>query len=488
MRLSATDAAFLYAESASGPMHISSIFVIEGDIPFDKVFEHFDKRMHLLPAYMRKVAMVPFNMGHPKWVDDPDFDLKNHLHHHELPENSSYQDALDFAVTLNEPMLDRSKPLWANHVITGLGDKTLVLNCTHHCLVDGASGVELAQIIYDFDPNPAAPIPPENPRHTEKLQDGMALYQEALTENVRALTKINPSDWFPDNAEQRALIKRATSVFAKFITKPAITAPFNSSLVGPKRRVNYLKRPFGEIREVRRAFGGTINDVVLTVVSEGMARYLKNRKQSVDDKHMRIMCPVNVRTEDLKGALGNQVSAIFPLLPAWPMSPRNRLAAVCTEMNSIKENQDAQAMTLTSEAANGLWPVAMAPTQLVGTDLDPTIWAARFPLPIMPDLGWKPPNPGINFICTNVPGVQVPLYLAGHKVLDTIGLLILSGNVGFSTTVLSYNKELFINYICEPRLMPDLEVLTQSTNDAFDELLEAAREHAQTLSGTNESK
>lgn len=483
MRLSATDAAFLYAESVSGPMHISSIFVIEGEVDFDKVFDHFNNRMHLLPAYMRKIAMVPFNVGHPKWVDDPDFDLNNHLLHHILPEGSSFQDGLDFAVTLNEPMLDRSKPLWANHLITGLEGKTLMLNVTHHALIDGASGVELAQIIYDFDSDPTPPVPPANPRQVDKLQGGMELYQEALTENFRSLSKINPADWFPDNADQRNLIKRATTVFSNFLTKPAITAPFNASLVGPKRRVNYLNRPFSEIREVRRAFGGTINDVVLTVVSEGMARYLKNRKQAVENKHMRIMCPVNVRTEDLKGALGNQVSAIFPLLPAWPMEPRNRLAAVCTEMNSIKENQDAQAMTLTTEAADGVWPVAMAPTQLVGTDLDPTVWAARFPLPIMPDLGGQPPNPGINFICTNVPGVQVPLYLAGHKVLDTIGLLILSGNVGFSTTVLSYNKELYINYICEPRLMPDLEVLTQATNDAFDELLAAAREHAEQLSG-----
>jgi NRPS condensation-like uncharacterized protein len=160
----------------------------------------------------------------------------------------------------------------------------------------------------------------------------MELYQEALLENMRSLTKINPADWFPNSKEQRKLIQRATTVFSNFITKPAITAPFNSSLIGPKRKVNYLNRSFGEIREVRRAFGGTINDVVLTVVSEGMARYLKNRKQSVENKHMRIMCPVNVRTEDMKGALGNQVSAIFPLLPAWPMAPRSRLAAVCTEM------------------------------------------------------------------------------------------------------------------------------------------------------------
>jgi len=483
MRLSATDAAFLYAETASGPMHISSIFVIEGEPSFENVYTHFKDRIHLLPAYQRKVVMVPYSMGHPKWADDLDFDLNRHLFHHRLPEGSSHQDGLDFAVTINEAMLDRSKPLWENHFISGLDGKTLMLNITHHALIDGASGVELMQIIYDLSPNPTPPEPPAEPAPAAARQGPVELYQEALFENIRSLTKINPADWFPNNKEQRDLIRRATTVFSNFITKPAITAPFNSSLVGPKRKVNYLNRSFGEIREVRRAFGGTINDVVLSVVSEGMARYLKNRKQSVENKHMRIMCPVNVRTEDLKGALGNQVSAIFPLLPAWPMAARNRLAAVCTEMGGIKENQDAQAMTLTTEAANGVWPLAMAPTQLVGTDLDPTVWAAQFPLPIMPDLGWRPPNPGINFICTNVPGVQVPLYLAGHKVLETVGLLILSGNVGFSTTVLSYNKKLFINYICEPRLMPDIEVLTQATNDAFDELLAEARDHAEQLSG-----
>ena len=483
-RLSATDAAFLYAESASGPMHISSVFVIEGELTFERFFEHFDERMHLLPAYKRKIAMVPFNMSHPKWVDDPDFDLNNHLYHHELPADTPFQEALDFAVDLNEPMLDRSKPLWENHIVTGLPGLTLVLNRTHHCLIDGASGIELAQIMYDFDPDPTPPRPPEDASEVSQPPGQMELYNEAVQENLQALRDLKPAEWMPEGIKQRELIQRASKVFTDFVTKPAITAPFNRSMVGPKRRANFLKRSFSEIREVRRAFGGTINDVVLTVVSEGMARYLSTHSQRLDDKYMRVMCPVNVRTEDLKGTLGNQVSAIFPLLPAWPMNPRSRLAAICSEMENIKNNEDAQAVTLASEASSGIWPLAMAPTQVVGTSLDPTVWAARFPMPVMPDLGWQPPNVGINFVCTNVPGVQVPLYLAGHKVLDTIGLLILCGNVGFSTTVLSYNKELFINYICEPRLMPDLEVLTAATNDAFDELLASAREHVEELTGT----
>lgn len=484
MRLSATDAAFLYSESASGPMHISSVFVLEGELSYERFFEHFDARMHLLPAYKRRIAMVPFNVAHPKWVDDPDFDLSNHLHHHELPEGATFQEALDFTVKLNEPMLDRSKPLWANHIVTGLPGVTMVLNITHHCMIDGASGVELAQIIYDFDPDPKPPEAPKNEGEVAPIPGQMELYNEALRENMSALSAIKPADWMPGSGKQRDLMRHASKVFTDFVTKPAITAPFNTSLVGPKRKANFVQRSFGEIREVRRAFGGTINDVVLTVVSEGMARYLTHRNQVVDNKHMRVMCPVNVRTEDLKGALGNQVSAIFPLLPAWPMEATERLAAVCAEMENIKSNDDAQAMTLATEATSGIWPLAMAPTQVVGTPMDPTVWAARFPLPIMPDLGWQPPNSGINFVCTNVPGVQVPLYLAGHKVTATIGLLILCGNVGFSTTVLSYNKELFINYICDPRLMPDFEVLTESTADAFDELLAAAREQLATMTGT----
>ena len=120
VKLSATDAAFLYSETASGPMHISSVFVVAGELTYERFFQHFAQRMHLLPTYKRKIAMVPFNMSHPKWVQEPDFDLSKHLYHHELPAEVSFQEALNFTVDLNEPMLDRSKPLWENHIVTGL--------------------------------------------------------------------------------------------------------------------------------------------------------------------------------------------------------------------------------------------------------------------------------------------------------------------------------------------------------------------------------
>ena len=478
MRLSPMDASFLYTESASGPMHISSIYVLEGELSRGRVHEHFAERIHLVPSYRRKIAHIPLNLSHAKWVDDPDFDLGYHIRHHELPPDATLQDGIDAATKLNEPMLDRRRPLWLVYVITGIPDRTLILQMTHHAMIDGASGVELTTVIYDFQPTPREIEPPDAPWRPAAAQTGMDLFGEALRENLAKLGDASSRSLLPNTPKQRELVGRAAEVFGNFLMRPAITAPFNAGAVGPRRRVLYLKKPFGEIREIRRALGGTINDVALTVVSEAVARYLRAHGERVDRQHLRIMCPVNVRTEDQEGTLGNQVSAVFPMLPAWPMPSRARLAAVRTEMERIKGREEAQAMTLVSESAGRVWPLAMAPTQLVGTPLDPTALAARVPAPVPPNIGWRPPNPGINFVCTNVPGVQVPQYLAGHKVLDTIGLLVLTGNVGFSITILSYNKELFFGFICEPRLLPDLELIVEGVRAAFGDLLDEAHREA----------
>ncbi|NOX52657.1 MAG: DUF1298 domain-containing protein [Gammaproteobacteria bacterium] len=482
MRLTSSDASFLYAESHSGPMHIASIYVLEGELSFERAFSHIEERIHLIPSYRRKIALVPFNMGHPKWIDDPSFDLSNHVIHHSLPNGSSFDDALDAAVTLNEPMLDRTRPLWMIYVVSGVADQTLILQITHHCMIDGASGIELSTVIYDFDANGSPVEPAKETWQPAPEPSATELFSEALTENLAA-TSADLSRLRDQPTDAPPLLRRALGVMTNFVSRPAITAPFNAAMVGPRRRARYLKKSFGEIREIRRALGGTINDVVLTVVSEAVARYLKAHDEAVDNQMMRIMCPVNVRTENQKGALGNRVSAIFPMLPAWPMAVKSRLALVCAETEKIKANEEAQALTMATESGPTVWPLAMAPTQLVGTALDPTALVSKIPWPIPPSMGWRPPNLGINFICTNVPGVQVPQFLAGHKVTDTIGLLILSANLGFSITILSYNKELFFSFICEPRLLPDLELVVSNANDAFEELLDTARAHALELSG-----
>lgn len=465
-------------------MHISSINVLEGELSFEEVFKHFNDRLHLLPAYRRKLAQVPLNLAHPEWVDDPDFDLANHLIHSPLPAGTALEDAVDAAVSINETILDRSKPLWMTYIITGVPDKTLVLHETHHCMIDGASGVELLAIIYDFDVKGDPVKPPKESWRPEQPPGARELFNNALSENLKDLAETDWGRMLSTSGDQTDLMQRATKVMSDFITKPVVTAPFNAGVVGPRRRLAWMKQSFGEIREIRRALGGTINDVVLTVVSEAIAKYLQDHEERTEDQYMRIMCPVNVRTESQEGALGNQVSAIFPVLPAWPMEADQRLAVVTAETNRIKMNQEAQALTLMQENAPEPWPVALWPAQLVGTQYDPTAFAARFPMPMLPK-GFRPPNIGYNFTCTNVPGAQVPQYLCGHLVTDQIGLLVLTGNVGFSVTILSYNKTLFFGFISEPRLMPDVERIAETSAETFNHLLAKARERTASLQSTS---
>ena len=189
MRLSPMDASFLYTESVSGPMHVSSIYVLEGELSHARVHEHFAERIHLIPSYRRKIAHIPLNVGHPKWVDDPDFDLGYHIRHHELPAGATLQDGIDAATKLNEPMLDRSRLLWLVYVITGIPDRTLILQDDPPCndrrnLRRGTHHGDL-RLPADTagDRSPDVPWRPAGP------QTGMALFGEALQEISRSCAR-----------------------------------------------------------------------------------------------------------------------------------------------------------------------------------------------------------------------------------------------------------------------------------------------------------
>ena len=475
MRLSGTDASFVYTETASGPTHVSSIFVVDGELPFDKIFDHVQARLHLLPRFVKRMQFVPFNLAHPKWVNDPEFDLRNHVLLRTIPPDSTLEDAIDAAMEMNEPMLDRSRPLWKLCVVEGVAGKTLLLQIIHHAMIDGVSGVELSTILFDLDPNAGEPPPPAEPLQAEPLASAGELLGEAIRENFDQVRNRFAGASGNVSGERRELMATATQLMLNFILRPAITAPFNAGLVGPKRRFRWIQHDFGEVRDVRRSLGGTINDLVLTVVSEAVARYMQARGVDVEDKFLRIVCPVSVRREDEMGAIGNRVSAIFPVAPAWPMDVVERLQRICRETERIKAGGEAQALTLLMEQSDDMPPIAMAPSQLIGTAFDPTALAARLPLPVFPQLGAQIPNIGFNFTCTNVPGVQVPLFLLGHEIVDNVGVLLLTANLGLGIAIHSYNKKLFYAFLCEPRLLPDLEHLVEAADTVFKELQTAAR-------------
>ncbi len=480
MRLTASDASFLYFETASGPMHISSVNVIDGELSFDEVYQHFADRLHLVPAYRRKLAPVPMSIAHPQWVDDPDFDLANHVIDHELPEGSSLEDGIAAAVKLNEPLMDRARPLWYAYVIRGVPGKTLMLHGTHHCMIDGASGVELMAIIYDFVAEGENVPAPKAPWEPERVPPPATLFNDALAENMQALARTNWTQTLMPSSGRQAMMQRASRIMADFVTRPVVTAPFNAGLISQNRDLAWMGQSFGEIREIRRALGGTVNDVVLAVVTSAVADYLAAEGVDTDNQYMRVMCPVNVRTENQKGSLGNRVSAIFPVLPAWQMPLTQRLAAVVSEVERIKQNQDAQALASMQETQPQPWPVALWANQLVSTPLDPTAMAAAMP-PLRLPPGVRPPHIGYNFTCTNVPGPQVPQYLCGKLVDHQIGLMVCNGNVGFNIAILSYNNTVYFNFICDPTLLSNVDFIRERAAAAFEDLLTTARERTAAL-------
>ncbi len=472
MRLTAQDASFLYSETASGPMHVAGIAVIEGELDLETIRKHIATRLHLVPRYRQRLAMVPFNLAHPKWVDDPDFDLANHVKAHRLPDGSTIDDAIAAALKLNEPLLPRHRPLWMMHVIQGVENRTVLLQSGHHAMVDGASGIDISLVLFDLQKN--APPQAAEPWHPKPLPTPMELATEATLETLHSLMPDNPFKAANFTSERMELLRRALESMTRFLAEPVLTAPWNAAPVGPKRRFLWRKYAFAEFRRIRGLFGGTINDVVLAVVVEAAARYLKAHDENAADRHLRLMCPVNVRTEDERGTLGNRVSAIFPVFNAEPMPITERLQKVRWETEQIKNNREAQAIQLMMEATPNVPPVAMAPTWLIGTPWDPSAIAAKFPLPVPPSFGPRLPMLGFNLVCTNVPGVQTTQYLAGHRILDNLGVLVLTGTLGYGVVISSYNRNIYFNFICDPRLMPDLELMASNADDAFNELLAAA--------------
>ena len=477
MRLTLADSGFLYGETASGPLQTAGISIIDGEVPFERLYAHVAARLHLVPRFRKRLAWVPLNLAHPKWVDDPEFALENHVVHHPLPEGTTLQDAVDAAVELNEGLMDRSRPLWKYIVITGVPDRTLLLQQIHHAMIDGASAIHLSTVLLDYQADAEPPPPPKTEWRPEPAPSASELVTEAIKENMESFARSNPLSGFSQNGGGEgagSLLSRATKTITG-LTRPAITAPWNAGLLGPKRKMRWSTYQFGDFRQIRSVFGGTINDVALTIVSEGAARYLAQHEEASANRSFRIMCPVNVRTEDESGALGNQVSAIFPMLPAWPMDLEERHKRVCEETARIKEAKEAQALTQLQESGLSMPAMIMAPLQLVGTRFDPTAWSARHPAPVLPRLGPRPPLFGINFVCTNVPGVQVPQYIAGHEVLEQTAIMMLGGNMGYGIAVTSYNQQMILNYTCETRLLPDLENMVEFNESVFAELLNASQ-------------
>src|SRR6202521_742746 len=235
---------------------------------------------------------------------------------------------------------------------------------------------------------------------------------------------------------------------ARMMVRQIVAAPWNAGLVTPARSLAWLTVSFGDVRAIRNTLGGTVNDVVLAILSEAAARYLKHHEVRTNHAPLRIGCPVNVRRSSENAALGNRVSMMFPELPSEPMEVGERLQAVIRETERIKAGNEPQALELMLAGSDLIAPTVVGFGSVIGTnaiDLASRLGALAPGLTRMLTL----PPPGINFIATNVPGAQVPLFLEGRKMIEMVGLVPLGANLGYNVAIVSYNQKLIFGMMAE---------------------------------------
>jgi diacylglycerol O-acyltransferase / wax synthase len=478
-RLTNLDASFLYQESNVSQMHGGMIFFLRGELPFQKFFTHLRGRLHITRRYRQRLVFPLFNLAHPTLEDDPDFKLENHVQRRQLPAGVSEVDAVHEIIRYNNSrILDRSRPLWCMTLFEGMPGRSMVLFEMHHALVDGVSGFDLMNRLMDFTSNPPNPPPVEAPadeRPAASLPSTSETYLRAMrdliVEQLDTVTR-NTMAFMRDPmaaVRQQQELASAMRLLAETMQRPAIATPWNSGIVTEERSEAWMKFPFDDFRAMRNAFGGTINDIVLTLLSEGCARYLKEHGWPTDG-NFRIGCPVNVRRPGEQVTLENRVSIMMPMMPARPMDLIERLELIRAETKRIKDGglpYVVEQMT----SSNALPPaITAAMGRLAAQQMEASVQLIKA-------TNWKPspsgpyiPVTGINFMATNVPGPQTPWYLAGHEVTEWVCAIPLAGNLGLGVVITSYNQQLFISLTAEPRLLPDVDRLKDLIVESFEEM------------------
>jgi WS/DGAT/MGAT family acyltransferase len=460
-RLSELDRSFLIYEGPSSPMHVGSVQIHEaaplragdGSIDFERLVEYTGSRLHAIPRYRQRVAPAPLD-AHPIWVDDAGFNLRYHLRHTRLPKPGDARILKRTCARILEQPLDLAKPLWELWLVEGLeGDRVALVSKVHHCMVDGISGVDLMNTLMTTEPTEKF----EPPALWRPRRAPSALEYAAAEVGRRAGTPLRAAASLRRLAgEEEARTELAARVRAslRVVTgalRTATPAPFNQP-IGPHRRFDWLTTSLDDIARVRERLGGTVNDVVLTVVTGAMSRWLrKSRQTDVDELDFRVMTPVSVRTRGERGALGNRVAAWFVPLPLAERDRRRRHQRVREATERLKQREEALGGETITRLAEWLGP---APVSL----------AARLLREATP----------FNMVVTNVPGPRTPLYLLGARLLEAHPLVPLLGTLGLGIALLSYERTLSWGFVADRDLVPDLHDLVLDVEAELAKLRAAA--------------
>jgi diacylglycerol O-acyltransferase len=469
-RLSAVDASFLAQEKQSSHMHVGALVIFDGPAPTrEELLEHLGGRLRRVPRYRQKLAFPRLEAGRPFWVDDPNFNLDYHVRHTALPKPGGENELRALAGRIFSQRLDRSKPLWEVWIVHGLeGGRFALISKTHHALVDGVSGVDIATVLFDLSPVPDEPEPDDGWR-PEPEPSGVDLVAEGVKGLVRTPFSLagRAVGALQHPAETIERVREAAEGLGEVVwagMNPAPDVPLNVE-IGPHRRVRWVQSRLADFKEVKNGLGGTVNDAVLAVVAGALRRWLKDRGVRTDGVELRALVPVSIRGDDERGALGNRIAAMRGPLPVYVEDPVERLRVVREAMGELKESKQA----LGAEVIAGLTDFA-----------PPTLLAQASRLNFSTRL--------FNLIVTNVPGPQFPLYLLGREMEQIVPIAFLPENHALAVAIMSYNGKVDFGLLADYDAMPDLDAFATHLEESLAELLEAARKAGKVSAKSNGRK
>jgi diacylglycerol O-acyltransferase len=458
-RLSPLDSLFLHVEDGVTHMHIASAATFEGPPPpYEDFVRLVASKLPVLTRYRQKVRFVPNQLGRPVWVDDPHFNLAYHVRHSALPPPGGDEELAALVGRLMATELDRHRPLWELWMVEGLTEgRWAVISKVHHCMVDGISGTDLMVLMLDRTRRAKLPpiepwTPAAEPTDATLAFDAMLELLRTPAEQARALRASlrGPRKAF---STLRTTIEGATSLGRELLPAPALSI---EGAISPYRRWAAARATLDELKDIRAAFGGTVNDVVLSVIAGAFRDLLLARGDAADDAVLRTLVPVSVRAPGDRTA-NNQVASMIAELQVGVADPLERLAATQRHMSELKASHQADA----SGALNSL--ASYAPPMLYAVALRAGSAAIR-----------RLPQRSVNTVTTNVPGPGYPLYALGREMLEYLPFVPLSQGVRIGIAILSYNGKVRFGVTGDFDTMPEVAWFCQRIEAHVAELAELA--------------
>jgi WS/DGAT/MGAT family acyltransferase len=441
-------------------MHVGAVMIFEGPPPsYDDFLEHVRSRLHRVPRYRHKLGFPPLQSGRPVWIDDPSFNLTYHLRHTALPSPGREQQLRLLIGRLFSQQLDRSKPLWELWLVQGLERKRFALiNKTHHALVDGVSGVDITTVLFDVKPVPE-PIPAEEdwtagpePSSAHMLGKGVRDVAGAPLGLGRRLA--NTIQHPRPAARSAAHALEGVGEIAWGLVNPAPEVPLNVE-IGPHRRYIWVRSELATFKRIKNALGGTVNDVVLTVVAGALRSWLRGRGVKTEGLELRAQVPVSIRAEDEQGQLGNRIAVMRAPLPVYVGDPVRRLQIVRQAMDGLKQSKQALGAEVITRMNDFAPPTLLAQSARIN-------FSTRL----------------FNLIVTNVPGPQFPLYVLGRELEGFFPVAFLPPNQALAIAIVSYNGQVNFGLLADYDSMDDVDLIADGIREALAELEQLAAERA----------